>query len=88
LINGQEPNGPFLLKAGDPLSNERLAVLRAFSMGWHFQHAPHRDPVALGYIEQSRYLATTHTETGQQWRYARVVIKIKRRPLSPSRGAL
>lgn len=79
LLNGFQPDNDFLLNVGDALSNERLAVLRAYSMAWSIKHWPNRNKLALAKIEQSRFIAHTSNKMGQSERYAKIIIKVKRK---------
>jgi len=79
LINGFEPNSNFTLTQGDALNNERLAVLRSYSIAWSIKHWPNRNKEALAKIEQSRFIASTSDNYGSAFRFAKVVIKVKRR---------
>ena len=80
LINGVQPSAPLRLNAGDAISNEQLAVLRAIAMQHLFEESPRLTQPNL--LVSSRLFANTHEDIGAELRYAKVSIKIQRRPLN------
>jgi len=39
------------------------------------------DKQAMDKIQQSRFIANTYNDKGGNWRFAKIVIKVKQRPL-------